>query len=316
MDVSVVLATYDRDDILAKTLDSFCNQQVDDLEWQVFVVDNACRRETENLVVGYGDALPVKYLQQPSPGKNKALLTAMPLAEGQLIVFTDDDVVADPRWLLELWQASARLSDFDLFGGRILPLFPEGMSPEEGIDLDQGFTRAAYVIADWDLPEGAIRPGRIWGPNMAVRRRVFDAGISFDPMIGPSQSQTYTMGSETDFLLRAAEAGFRSAYVPAALVHHQIRPNQLSIAWLKGRALRQGKGKAALFREFDHYKHLFGVPRFLYKKLLVLKVRSVYFRLIGDKVRYYRNAVELGMYQGILDFYRGIRSVKRPAKVR
>ncbi|SDW60337.1 glycosyltransferase [Marinobacter mobilis] len=314
MDISVVLATYDRDDILAKTLSSFSKLDVAECEWQLFVVDNACRRETEALVSGYCESLPVKYLQQKSPGKNNALLTAMPLVEGELVVFTDDDVVADSQWLLELWQASQRLMDYDLFGGRILPLFPEGMGPEPGVDLSQGFTRAAYVIADWDLPEGEIRPGRIWGPNMAVRKRVFESGITFDPKIGPSQSQAYTMGSETDFLLRAAGAGFKSAYVPKALVHHQIRPNQLSIDWLKGRALRQGKGKAALFREFDHYKHLFGVPRFLYRKLITLKLRSLYYRLTGDKSRYYHNAVELGMYQGIHEFYRGLSTTKSSPK--
>lgn len=316
MDISVVLATYDRDETLARTLASFADQAVSGLRWQVFVVDNACREKTRELSESFQGTLPIQYLRQSTPGKNHALLTAMPLVKGALVVFTDDDIVADPSWLMELWQASQRLHDHDLFGGRILPLFPTGRTPEEGIDLSQGFTRAAYVIADWDLPEGDIRPGRIWGPNMAVRRRVFDSGISFDPTIGPSQSKTYTMGSETEFLLRAAKAGFKSAYVPKALVQHQIRPNQLSIEWLKGRAFRQGKGKAAMYREFDHYKRLFGVPRFLYRKLATLRLVTAYYRITGDKGRYYRNTVELGMYQGIHEFYRELAVAESAANRR
>ncbi|MFO7528770.1 MAG: glycosyltransferase [Marinobacter sp.] len=304
MDISVVLATYNRDEILAKTLLNFQSLKTDGLAWQVFVVDNACRPETLKLVSGFSESLPVRYLEEVTAGKNNALLRAMPEVEGQLVVFTDDDVIADPDWLLNLWSGAKRLPQFDLFGGRILPLFPEGMEPEEGIDLENGFTRSAYVIADWDLPEGEIRPGRIWGPNMAVRKRVFDAGYSFDPSIGPSQSASYTMGSETEFLLRVSEAGFRGAYIPTALVHHQIRPNQLSIDWLRGRAYRQGKGKAALYGEFDGYKHWFGVPRFLFRKLVTLFTKTQLCKLLGDSSRYYRNAIELGMFQGIFAYYR------------
>lgn len=304
MDISVVLATFNRDDILARTLASFEALETEGLQWQCFVVDNACRDETRRLVDGFTGSLPVRYLEELKAGKNNALLKAMPLVEGDLVIFTDDDVIADPGWLIGLWQGAQHLPQYDLFGGRILPMFPEGLSPEEGIDLDNGFTRSAYVIADWELPEGEIRPGRIWGPNMAVRKRVFDAGFQFNPDIGPSQSSNYTMGSETEFLLRVSEAGYRSAYIPSALVYHQIRPNQLSIDWLRGRAYRQGKGKAALFREFDHYRHWFGVPRFLFRKLATLFAKTYLYRLAGNRRYYYLNAIELGLFQGIYAHYR------------
>ncbi len=164
MDISVVLATFNRDDILARTLASFEALETEGLQWQCFVVDNACRDETRRLVDGFTGSLPVRYLEELKAGKNNALLKAMPLVEGDLVIFTDDDVIADPGWLIRLWQGAQHLPQYDLFGGRILPMFPEGLSPEEGIDLDNGFTRSAYVIADWELPEGEIRPGRIWGP--------------------------------------------------------------------------------------------------------------------------------------------------------
>lgn len=304
MDISVVLATYDRDDILVKTLDSFERLALQGVEWQCLVVDNACRGATRALVQRYSEVLPITYFEEPKPGKNNALMAAMPHAQGELIVFTDDDVVVDSAWLSSLWHGAQRLPKFDLFGGRILPLFPGDLKPEKGIDLSKGFTKSAYVIADWDLPEGEIRPGNIWGPNMAVRRRVFEAGYTFNRDIGPSQSSTYTMGSETEFLLRVAEAGYRSAYIPSALVHHQIRPEQLSIKWLKGRAIRHGKGKAALLRDFDRFPKLFGVPRFLYRKLATLSALSLFYRLIGDKASYYDQRIELGIYQGVYKHYR------------
>lgn len=304
MDISVVLATYNRDDILERTLSSFCLLDTTGIRWQVLVVDNACTENTRLLVEGFSDQLPVHYYEEGQPGKNFALNRALPEVEGDLVIFTDDDIIADPCWLVSLLDASKRLSDFDFFGGRILPLFPDGLMPEDGVELTDGFTRSAYVIADWDLPEGEIRAGRIWGPNMAVRKRIFEAGYSFNPSIGPSQNANYTMGSETEFLLRISKAGYRCAYVPSALVHHQIRPEQLSINWLRGRAYRQGKGKAALLDEFEGYKKWWGVPRFLFRKLATLHAKTHYFHLSGDRRRYYQNAIELGMFQGIYAYYR------------
>ena len=133
-------------------------------------------------------------------------------------------------------EGADRWPDCDLFGGRILPKYPDGMIAPPLNDSD--FKSVAYVITDWDFPEGEYFPAtKTWGPNMMVRRRVLDQGLRFNPDIGPKGSN-YVMGSEIDFLKRARAAGHTDVYIRSSLVYHQIRPEKMTSSWLYGRAFR------------------------------------------------------------------------------
>ena len=145
---------------------------------------------------------------------------------------------------------------------------------------DPVFLRIAYVIADWDLPEGEHPAGNIWGPNMMVRRRVFDRGLRFNPDIGPAGT-SYVMGSETEFLLRASDAGHIAVYVPSALVYHQIRPEQLTHSWICGRAFRVARGLVYNNRSQPELK----ISKWMLREFANLFVRYLYSYAVGAESR-------------------------------
>lgn len=278
--VSILFATYKRGEILRITLDSFAKLSPGQFTYEIIVIDNACEHQIANLVSLYQTLLPIRYLQEPAPGKNSALITGLLHATGEILVFTDDDVIADPEWLNSLVAGIERLPEYDLFGGRILPSLPDNAEDKHGLLQRSGsFIKSAYVIADWPLPEGPIKVGHIWGPNMAVRRRVFDSGITFDPKIGPNGGN-YIMGSESDFLNRAASKGFKGAYIPSAQVRHQIRPEQLTIDWLAGRAFRWGRGSVKRTPPASKFM-LLNAPLYLYRKCLIEYVVYRWASLLG-----------------------------------
>jgi glycosyltransferase involved in cell wall biosynthesis len=282
--VSILFATYKRGEILRSTLESLAALEHCSFQYEIIVVDNACESCTENLVNSYSDRLPLRYLQEPTPGKNSALLTGLAQAAGEILIFTDDDIIAEADWLREFVAGIHRRPDYDLFGGRILPSLPHGASDELGLLQRTGsFIKSAYVIADWDLPEGPIKVGHIWGPNMAVRRRVFDSGITFDPNIGPN-GNNYIMGSESDFLNRAANQGFKGAYIPSAVVKHQIRPEQLNLSWLAGRAYRWGRGSVRRTPPKSKFQFL-NAPLYLYRKCINEYLKYVWANLLNQTDR-------------------------------
>lgn len=277
--VSILFATYKRGEILRITLDSFVRLEHCPFNYEIIIVDNACENHIEALVNSYKKQLPITYLQESKPGKNSALLTGLKKAQGDVLIFTDDDVIVEPNWLVEFFAGICRLPEYDLFGGKILPHLAEGMRDDLALLQGEGsFIKSAYVIADWNLPEGPIKVGHIWGPNMAVRRRVFDAGIQFDPNIGPNGGN-YIMGSESDFLNRAAGQGFNGAYIPSACVKHQIRPEQLNVEWLAGRAFRWGRGSVRRIKPNSKYK-LMNAPIYLYRKFIRDYVSYLYAILV------------------------------------
>ncbi len=264
MDVSIVLATYKRQDILKKTLESFSQFDCTSLEWELWVVDNAGDSATEKVVQAWAYKLPVNYLVELEVGKNNALNSVLDKVQGQLIVFTDDDIIVTPDWLQQLWQGAQRWPEHMVFGGRILPHWPEGFQPH---DTKNPFLIGAYAIADWDHSEGEYEPKKVFGPNMTVRKKIFDDGWRFNTDIGPSQKKNYIMGSETEFVLRLFEAGHPPVYLPEALVYHQIRPEQMSSKWLLQRALRAGRGDVQTDSSLITAPRLLGMPRYLMRRV-------------------------------------------------
>ena len=293
MKVSIILATFNRNDLLTQTLQGLVDMDTAGLDWEVILADNAGNDETARIAESFTASLPLKYIVEKAPGKNNALNSALKYANGDLLIFTDDDVIPDPDWAKSLLAAADRWNMADLFGGRILPKYPDGMAAP-AID-DIVFMRIAYVIADWDLEEGEFPAGKIWGPNMMVRRRVFDQGLRFNPDIGPAGS-SYVMGSETEFLLRARDAGHTAVFVPSAFVYHQIRPEQLTHSWICGRAFRVGRGLAYHDESVPDLK----VKRWMLRDMATRYARYVYSLAAGTESEKLEHAIKYHKMRGHL----------------
>ncbi|MCC6347312.1 MAG: glycosyltransferase family 2 protein [Nitrospirales bacterium] len=297
MDISVLLSTYRRPVLLAQTLESLCRMDTGGLRWEVLVVDNAGDEETRKTVERLRERLPVTCLHEPRKGKNNALNRAVEEAKGTLLVFTDDDIIADRSWLREMGEGAERWPDFPVFGGRILPRFP---SPDVPLPRRHPFFTGAYVLADWDIAEGPYKAAHVWGPNMAVRAGIFREGWRFNPHIGPNGSD-YIMGSETEFTTRLEKAGCRAVYLPKSLVHHQIRAEQMTPRWLYGRSFRDGRQKAVWYG-WPEAPLFLGVPRYLVRQLVETGVKRLF--RFHDR----ETAIDLGLkywnIRGMLHQYR------------
>jgi glycosyltransferase involved in cell wall biosynthesis len=234
-DVSVILATRDRADLLEQTLRHFAAQALGRLSWQVIVADNGSSDRTPDVLRAAADTLPLEAVLETAPGKNRALNRALPLARGRLLVFTDDDVVPEPGWIAELVAAADRWPEYGIFAGRILPLFPN----ETPDWLERHwFVGAAYARYALEQAEGPTKH-LPFGPNFMVRASAME-GVRYAEEIGPS-GEDYVSGSETELLLRLTRRGERIVYVPSATVGHVVRPNQVDVEWLFGRSYRLGR---------------------------------------------------------------------------
>lgn len=293
MKVSIIMATYNRNELLIQTLQGLMDMDTTGLYWEIIVVDNAGNAETSSVCKSFAASIPLKFLVEKAPGKNNALNSALSHAAGELIIFTDDDVIPDRDWVKSLIEAAGHWKTADLFGGRILPKFPDGMIAPK-IDIPN-FIETTYVIADRDIEEGEFPAGDIWGPNMMVRRHLFDQGLRFNTDIGPT-GNSYVMGSETEFLHRVGNAGHIAVYVPSALVYHQIRPEQLTHSWLFGRAFRLGRGRAYL----DRSKPVLEFKKWMLRDIGVLYARYIFSCLFGSKSERLEDGIKFHIMRGHL----------------
>jgi glycosyltransferase involved in cell wall biosynthesis len=221
--ISIVFATHNGAHTLRRMLDAVTRLAYPKDRFEVLVADNASTDGTRDIVLSYERVLPLTYLYCAKRGKNVALNAAIERIRGELVVLTDDDTICEPSWLTAYERCALQQPDYDIFGGTILPHWEVEPSPSLVANLPIGIT---YALTDPKLQAGDIYPGLVWGPNMMVRRRVFDEGLRFNESVGPSAGQ-YAMGSETEFTLRAAAKGHRCYFEPQAVVRHIIRAHQV-----------------------------------------------------------------------------------------
>jgi glycosyltransferase involved in cell wall biosynthesis len=242
-DLTVLLCTRNGEPTLAAVLDGYVKQQLSGFTWEMVIVDNGSTDGTAALIRRYQSRLPLTLIYHPVLGKNRAVNRGLADIKAAFIVMTDDDAVPAPDFLQAWWEIAQRAPDYDLFGGRIEPDFP---SPPPDW-LKRAYRLCAILFARCDLPEGPMAATQICGPNMAVRRRVLDAGIAFNETIGPNGADPdYPMGSETDFCYRAARAGHRAYFARDPLVRHIVRPHQMEPGYWRSRVHRNGRGAARI----------------------------------------------------------------------
>lgn len=297
--LTVIVATYNGGSALAQMLDALCALEEPVGGWRLILVDNESTDESFELLKRYRERLPLRILQHPVRGKNKALNAALPYLEGDLVVFTDDDVLPRPDWLVRLRGAADSNPGYAVFGGAIIPRWeaqPDAWLLEV---VDQG---VAYTLTDPLLEEGSISGALVWGPNMAVRSFLFrEQGHRFAEEIGPRPG-AYAMGGETEFNLRMEEHGHRSYFVPSAIVEHMIPEAHLRWDWLMGRARRFGRGYCRRWKLVERHSgpSWRGVPRYFYGDLTRAWVRRLKARYRGDIKATFRASWELNERRGMI----------------
>jgi glycosyltransferase involved in cell wall biosynthesis len=303
MDCSILLATRDRAASLDRTLASIAAQEAPGIEWEVLVADNGSTDETGAVLERWAARVPLRSVTEPTPGKNRALNRTLGMARGGLLLFTDDDVVAQPGWIAAHAAAAARWPDHQIFGGPITPRFPPD---PPAWALRDPFVSVLFAAYDPGAAEGPTTE-LPFGPNYSLRAECI-RGRGFDASVGPNGSE-YPMGGETELLRRLARAGARVVYVPGAAVEHMVRAEQLTERFALERARRFGRGLVRMGDVTWSPHRLFGAPRYLTRQLIERWIERTAARLRRDP---YRRLVTEFRYRAVLGTLAECRESGRP----
>ena len=119
--ISVIICTFNRCEMLALTLESFTRIETgSDFTWELIVVDNNSTDATKGVVSEFNTRLPIRYVFESKQGLSRARNCGIAQAQGDIIVFTDDDIIVTNDWLNEITNALKAFSHVDLLFGRTL----------------------------------------------------------------------------------------------------------------------------------------------------------------------------------------------------
>ena len=311
MDVSIVIATFNRARDLEQTLRSLSALRTA-RTWELIVVDNNSTDRTRDVVEHAQNWYPAppRYVFEARQGRSPALNAGISLARGEIIVTTDDDVRVESDWLDRIVDGLDRLG-CDYVGGRVLPIW-EAPRPSW---LPNHGGKHWGVIALLDYGKQPIEFGaRVpLGVNMAFRRHAFDRAGLLDPDTGRTAGTL--LGQEVrEWCIRARRAGVRGCYVPEVVVHHVIPAARLRKGYFRRWFYWRGISRARLYERSGldmeapeqaaphprRVAHVFGVPRYLYRTALA-HVRDWIAALVSrDHVRSFDHELWLWFFAGIV----------------
>lgn len=306
--ITLIFSTFNGCKTLPRMLESL-KRLNSPVGFEILAVDNNSSDSSLDLLQKYQSDLPLRILTQPIRGKNNALNLALEQRLNDLVVFTDDDIIAPPNWLETYIECAAAKPDYDLFGGHILPHW-EKVPPPWIESIALGIN---YALTSSDLNDGPISPKMIWGPNMMVRKKVFDAGHRFNGNIGPSSGQ-YIMGSETEFNIRIVNAGSKSWFCSKSKVDHIIRDFQMEYDWVVQRGYRAGRMRArsvvsdAASSGAGYPK----VPAWLIRRVVQNYVVGSWFKFLGNEKEAIKSQWLLSYDKGYLSQLKAMKTDQRP----
>jgi GT2 family glycosyltransferase len=263
--VSVIIPTANRTDHLDRCLQSLLNMEYPHFE--IVVVDNLPKIPTTfNLLEEkYGKSSQVCYVREERPGQAAARNRGIVAAKGEIVAFTDDDVLVDRHWLAEMVKGFAVSENVACVTGLVLPKEIETPSQkwfEQYGGFSKGFTRRIYDLKE-NSPDNPMYPYNVGGfgsgNNMAFRRSILHSLGGFDPIL--TNVDYKLSGEDVEVFLRIITKGYSLAYEPSAIVHHLHRRDY---AGLRKQIYSYGLGLTAVFFKFM-MDHPYLLPDFISK---------------------------------------------------
>ena len=236
--VTIVVCTRDNPELLRDCLDSILADG-SRVARELLVVDNGTDARTEAVtreLEASSREVPVRYTREPEIGHSKARNRGAAEARGELVLFTDDDVLVAPGWT-DAIAAGFDDPEVGAVGGRIVPDWP--ITPPAWLD---GPHAELLTLIDYGADHRIFAAGEHpLGANMAVRTalaRSFDP--PFDTRLGHRGLRR--MAHEEVHLMNRIRETHVLAYRADAIVAHRVARDRMDLGFMRRTFFELGVG--------------------------------------------------------------------------
>lgn len=251
--LSIIVCTYNRQDLLSLCLQSLIEQALDKSLYEVIIVNNCSTDGTQEISESFSTQHSnFRVVVENRLGLSYARNRGWNEAGGQYVAYIDDDAQACSDWISNIVLFIHRNPEIGVFGGPYDAFYlvspPDWFPPEYG-SLNLGEQEREIIL------------GREWivGSNMVIRKELFYKYGGFDVNLGMIGGKT-SYGEETNFFLSISDKGYKIFYVPSIRVVHLVANYKMSLKWLLISSFSAGR----------HYELIFNVKRSLLSHVVAL----------------------------------------------
>ena len=130
---SVIIPTYNRANIIPKTILSVLNQKFKD--WELLVIDDGGTDSTKKVIENFNDSR-IKYFWKENGERGAARNYGVKQAQGQYVFFLDSDDIIYPEYLEHAFNELSRLSKPEFFHIRYEEIFPDKIVQIEPLNTE------------------------------------------------------------------------------------------------------------------------------------------------------------------------------------
>ncbi len=235
--ISAIICTHNRDTYLGAAIDSLLAQDFPG-SFEVVVVDNASKDRTREVVEARLPNPKVKYIYEPVTGLSVARNTGAKTASAEILAYLDDDAVASAQWLRVLHDAYQSNDKLAIAGGKVTLIWPEGISPPKWLSSELSGNLGYYNLGDSVvyIEQPGLTPR---GLNYSIHRTFLEQIGGFDTNLGRVGKKLLS-NEELHTTELAIKQGWQVAYLPEALVAHNVAPERVKPSWFIERGWWQG----------------------------------------------------------------------------
>jgi glucosyl-dolichyl phosphate glucuronosyltransferase len=239
--ISIVICTCNRASSLLRTLASFRNLIIpQDSSVELLICDNSVEGSARDSLRDVDLApLELRYIHVPTPGKSHAYNAALANATGEVLVFTDDDVLVPPDWLLSMAQPILNGTADAVAGG--IRIAPHLLRP--WMTLVHRFMLASSERLNAEAPDDMI------GASMSISKAVLLKVPAFDTELGPAG---LGCSEDTLFSYQLKMTGLRIVSAFDSPVEHHFEEKRLARRQWIAHAEKHGRSIAYVAH---HWKH-------------------------------------------------------------
>jgi glycosyltransferase involved in cell wall biosynthesis len=255
--ISVIICTHNpRQDYLARVLDALKAQTLPKDQWELFLVDNA----SENPLAGRIDLSwhpNARHVREEKTGLTHARLCGIAAAQGELLVFVDDDNVLRADYLETCLKISSEHPRLGAWGGSCVAEFevepPAELHPWLGGLVTEQLKATVWVkLRRWTEASPA-------GAGLVLRQiqaRHYRELALKDPMRQSLDRSGKNLGAggDGDMVLCGFDLGLGAGRFPELELTHLIPAQRLTLEYIEG--IHEGFGYGGVMLSAIHQPEL------------------------------------------------------------